>query len=161
MVSLQWRHNEQDGVSNHQPYDCLLNCLFRPRSKKISKLNITGLCAGNSPVTGEFPAWRTSNAENVSIWWHHHVPMITVKIIFTRFQLWGHNSMWNESLRPDTKLWLVIHFRPASILSNLDLSQNSVEYIFIYYLCVINDLHWVAWVLVYKQWTHWMWYMMS
>ena len=28
---------------------------------------VTGLCAGNSPVTGEFPAQRASNAENVSI----------------------------------------------------------------------------------------------
>ena len=26
-----------------------------------------------SPVTGEFPAQRASNAENVSIWWRHHV----------------------------------------------------------------------------------------
>ena len=25
-----------------------------------------------SPVTGEFPAQRTSNPENVSIWWRHH-----------------------------------------------------------------------------------------
>ena len=24
------------------------------------------------PVTGEFPAQRASNAENVSIWWRHH-----------------------------------------------------------------------------------------
>ena len=32
--SLQWRHNGKCGVSNHQPYDCLLNCLFRRRSKK-------------------------------------------------------------------------------------------------------------------------------
>ena len=23
-MSLQWRHNEHDGVSNHQPHDCLL-----------------------------------------------------------------------------------------------------------------------------------------
>ena len=31
------------------------------------------LCAGNSPVTGEFPAQRASyNAENVSVWWRHH-----------------------------------------------------------------------------------------
>ena len=51
LVSLQWRHNERDGVSNHQPRDCLLNGLFRPRSKKTSKLR-TGLCEGNSPVTG-------------------------------------------------------------------------------------------------------------
>ena len=27
---------------------------------------------GNSMVTGEFPAQRDSNAENVSIWWRHH-----------------------------------------------------------------------------------------
>ena len=38
------------------------------RSKKTSTLRVTGLCAGNSPVTGEFPAQRASNAENVSIW---------------------------------------------------------------------------------------------
>ena len=41
--------------------------------KKISKLGITGLCEGNSPVTGEFPAQRASNVENVSIWWRHYV----------------------------------------------------------------------------------------
>ena len=73
MYSLQWRHNEHDCVSNHQPHDCLLNQLFRHRSKKIWKLRITGLCVGNSPMTGEFPVQRASNAENVSIWWHHHV----------------------------------------------------------------------------------------
>ena len=47
--TLQWRHNEHDGVLNHQHYDCLLNPLFRRRSKRISKLRVTGLCAGNSP----------------------------------------------------------------------------------------------------------------
>ena len=70
--TLQWRHNDLDGVSNRQPHDCLLNRLFRRRSKKTSKLCVTGLCAGNSPWTGEFPAQRSSNAENVSIWWRHH-----------------------------------------------------------------------------------------
>ena len=72
-ISLQWRHNEHDSVSNHQPHDCLHNRLFGRRSKKTSKLRVTGLCAGNSPETGEFPAQRASNAENVSIWWRHHV----------------------------------------------------------------------------------------
>ena len=70
--SLQWRHNKHDGVSNHQPPDCLLNYLFGLRSKKTSKLRFTGLCAGNSTVTGEFPAQMASNAESVSIWWCHH-----------------------------------------------------------------------------------------
>ena len=44
--------------------------------KKTSKLRVTGLCAGNSPVAGEFPAQRASNAENVSIWWRHHDPTV-------------------------------------------------------------------------------------
>ena len=47
--TLEWRHNDHDGVSNHQPHGCLLNRLFRRRSKKTSKLRVTGLCAGNSP----------------------------------------------------------------------------------------------------------------
>ena len=75
-ILLQWRHNEFDCVSNHQPHDCLLNRLFRRRSKKTSKLRVTGLCVGISPVTGEFPAQRARNAENVSIWWRHHVQLI-------------------------------------------------------------------------------------
>ena len=70
--ALQWRHNERDTVSNHQPHDYLLNRLFRRRSKKISKLRVIGPCVGNSPVTGEFPAQMASNAENVFIWWRHH-----------------------------------------------------------------------------------------
>ena len=47
--SLRWRHNDFDNVSNHQPHGCLLNRLFRRRSKKTSKLRVTGLCVGNSP----------------------------------------------------------------------------------------------------------------
>ena len=47
-----------DPVSNHQPHYCLHNRLFGCRSKKISKFLVTGLCAGNSPVTGEGPVTR-------------------------------------------------------------------------------------------------------
>ena len=36
-----------------------LNRLFRCRSKKTSKIRVTGLCEGNSPVTGEFCSQRT------------------------------------------------------------------------------------------------------
>ena len=73
LQSLLWRHNERNGVSNHRRIDGLLNRIFRHRSDKTSKLRVTGLYEGISPVTGEFPAQRTSNAENVSIWWRHHV----------------------------------------------------------------------------------------
>ena len=68
-----WYHYGHDGVSNHQPSDCLLTRLSRRRLKKTSKLRVTGLCVGNSPMRGEFPAHMASNAESVSIWWRHHV----------------------------------------------------------------------------------------
>ena len=49
LSALWWRHNDHDSVSNHQPHECLPNRLFRRRSKKTSKLRVTGLCVGNSP----------------------------------------------------------------------------------------------------------------
>ena len=54
-----------DGVPNHRRLDCLLSRFFRRRSKKTPRLPITGLCDENSLVTGEFPAQRASNAENI------------------------------------------------------------------------------------------------
>ena len=69
---LRWRHNGRNNVSNHQPHDCFLNRLSKRRSKETSKFPVTGLCAGNSPVTGEFPAQRATNAENSSMWWRLH-----------------------------------------------------------------------------------------
>ena len=79
--TFRWRLNGRDSVSNHQPHDCLLNRLFRRRSKKTSKLRVTSLRVGNSPGTGEFPAQRASNAENVSLWWRHHEELTCNKMI--------------------------------------------------------------------------------
>ena len=56
------------GVSNHRRLDCLLNRLFRRRSKKISKLLVTGILRG----IHRSPSQRASNADYVSIWWRHH-----------------------------------------------------------------------------------------
>ena len=56
----------------HRCLDCLLNLLFKHRSKKTSKLRVTGHCEWNPPVTGRFPSQRASNAENLSIPWRHH-----------------------------------------------------------------------------------------
>ena len=67
---LQWCHNERDGVSRR--LYCLPHNFYRHRSKKTAKSRVTGLCEGNSPVTGEFPAQRSSNTENDSIWCRHH-----------------------------------------------------------------------------------------
>ena len=48
VLALQWRHNECNGMSNHQRLCCLLDHLFRHKSKKTSKLHVTDLCEGNS-----------------------------------------------------------------------------------------------------------------
>ena len=46
---------------------------MRTHIKETSKSELLVLCEGNSPVTGEFPAQRASNAEKGCIWWRHHV----------------------------------------------------------------------------------------
>ena len=60
-ISLQWRHNEHDGVSNNRRR--LAQPFVQAEIKKPAKLRVTGLCHG------EFTGDRASNAENVSIWW--------------------------------------------------------------------------------------------
>ena len=73
IFSVQLRHNKRDGVSNHQPHDCLFNRLFKAQIKENIKAPRHWPLCRNSPVTGEFPAQCASNAENVSIWCRHHV----------------------------------------------------------------------------------------
>ena len=94
VMSLQWRHNECDSVSKHRRRDCLLSRLFRRRSKKTWKLCVTGLCAGNSMVAGEVPAWRASNAEIVSIYWPHHG---VTRCVIPSFQGYACRKMYERS----------------------------------------------------------------
>ena len=73
-ISLEWRNIERDGVSNHRCPNYLLSRLFQRRSKKTSKLRVTGFCEGNPPMAGGFPLQKASNAKKISIWWcRHHV----------------------------------------------------------------------------------------
>ena len=60
-ITWRWRHNGHVWVSNHQPHDWLLNLSCMQRSKKTSKVRVTGLCERWIPHT------KASNAENVSI----------------------------------------------------------------------------------------------
>ena len=81
--TLQWRHKGRVGAWYHQPPDCLLNRLFRCRSKKTSKLRVTGLCVGNSPVTREFPAQMARNVEGkcfhlMASSWHTSICEISI-----------------------------------------------------------------------------------
>ena len=65
--SLHWRHNECDGISNHRRLDCLLNLLFGRRSKKTSKLRVTGICEGNSPVTINLKCMMSEICKSVAV----------------------------------------------------------------------------------------------
>ena len=81
--------------------DCLVNRLFRRRSKIASKLRVTNVCEGNSPITGEFPTQRAGNAENVSIWWRHHGAVnllhITAASSSWPHAIWGRNGRGHSS----------------------------------------------------------------
>ena len=107
-TTLQWRYNGRDCVSNHQPQDCLLNRLFGRRSKKTSKFRVTGLCARNSPGTGEFPAQMASNAENVSIWWRHHV--YNHNNLVTTLSTTSSHTKAETKWAPFCKRYLQMHF---------------------------------------------------
>ena len=113
-------HNGRDSVSNHQPHHCLPNRLFRRRIKRPSKLRITGLCAGNSPVTDEVTAQMASNAENFSIWWRHHE---------THYSDWpgvsrpGCSVFTAETIIKSLILWLSLVF---SILTSSEVEPRAV-----------------------------------
>ena len=86
--TLQWRHNEHDCVSNHRRLDCLLNCLFMRRSKKTPKLRVTCLCAGNSPVTGEFlHKWPVTRKM---------FPLMTSPWVYTELPCFPYHSPCNQ-----------------------------------------------------------------
>ena len=125
--ALQWRHNERDGVSNHQPHDCLLNCLFRRRSKRTSKLRVTGLCVENSPVTGEFPAQMASNAENTSF---DNIIIVFICLSETGLGNWG---VWQNG-------YLLVWIGQGEFWSSHD---DVIEWKhFLRYWSFVRGIHW-------------------
>ena len=70
----------------------------RRRSKKSPKLRVTGLCEGNSPVTGEFPAQRVSNAEMFPfddvIMWYAYSILTSNQFVNPRRLCW----VWEETV---------------------------------------------------------------
>ena len=108
--TLQWRHNGGDGLSNHQPHDCLLKCLFRRCSMKTSKLRVTGLCAGNHwwPVNSQhkWPVTRKMFPFHDLImlcnypktvhfhmcWFHFYKKKM---ICLTIFKVWNRSGIWH------------------------------------------------------------------
>ena len=160
--TLQWRHNGRDGVSNHQHLDCLLNRLFWRRSKKTSKLRVTGFCEGNSPVTGEFPSQRASNTENVSIWRRHHEHFSMIDsyissyvlcvVYFPGFLFSFSQSFWNIEfgLRAN---WNLQHDIIGRILPSPRLLfrlRSAVRYIMMLKFVSLSQLRMIIWH-VWKQ----------
>ena len=168
--TLLCRHNGRNSISNHQPHDCLLNRLFKRRSKKTSQLRVTGLCAGNSPVTGEFPAQMASNTENVSILRRLHVYIsfqtayVSIKLPIQRHTIrlkW--DSTWfkpliqdNRNNRPVNVICQECSFPVGSIpcqqtLARTDGSistgerQRAVWIAFIEISCMIIEMHKNLW----------------
>ena len=54
-ITIQWRHNERDGDSNHRPHDCLLNRLFKTQIKENIK------APSHWPLWGEFTGWSVNS----------------------------------------------------------------------------------------------------
>ena len=74
--------HKSHAVSNQRLLDCLLNCLFRPASKKSSEWCTTYLCERNPLVTGGFPSQRANNAvsASVSCCYHGLMPYLSLSL---------------------------------------------------------------------------------
>ena len=84
---------------------------FRRRSKKTSKPRVTGLCVGNSPLTGEFPAQKASNAEYVSIWWRHHVNFVSLRT--SKPMMFMITAIFKSNIRRCIHRWTFQHTEAA------------------------------------------------
>ena len=88
--------------------------------RKKSKLRVTGLCAGNSPVTGEFPAQMASNAENVSILMTSSWSRLLHGLDLYRLGLWTVETLyWSSCFF--TCLFVTSHY--SDVITNAMASQ--------------------------------------
>ena len=118
---------KRNGVSNHQPRDCLLNCLFRRRSKKTSKLRVPGLLWGihwwplnsphKGPVTWFFP-----------VWWRHHDPMKQLHICYGLCANGIHTSRFELGKQPTVPVvWLLLKWYTPLQNTVLLLPKNNTK----------------------------------
>ena len=133
--SLPWRHNGRDRVSNHQPHDCLLSRLSLGRSKKTSKLRVTGLCAGDLPMTGEFPhKWPVTRKmfpfDDVIMMCHYLGGFCSTYEHFTRDSLWdSHLYVDREYCHTLRRCW-TSYMPIASFIKTYDLDRKYKDYVY-------------------------------
>ena len=80
---LQWRYNGHDGVPNHQHHDCILNRLFRRRSKiKVPRhWPLCGEFTGDRRIPRTKGQWRGKCFHLMtSTWLQASIPMAAIKL---------------------------------------------------------------------------------
>ena len=92
------------------------------------------ICAGNSPVTGEFPAQMTSNVENVSIWWRHHeiiaiVLLVQWKTVVFKILINSEPQNWSIALHFTSKICESQSSNFTHLHLNFDILTNSAMHI--------------------------------
>ena len=85
------------------------------------QLRVTGLCDGNSRVTGEFPAQRASNAKIVSIWWRHHETKMHLTTVIRNI-----SAYWYIVMKGNIYVWFSVN---AYILPTTQYLFKSLDYI--------------------------------
>ena len=112
--ALQWRQNGRDRVSNHRRLGCLLNRLFRRRSKKTSKIRVTGLCEGNPPVTGGFPSQRAGHAEMFPF----NVVIMIMRVFIIKF--WPLFYLWHNCAQRNMMINKTVWCRDPNVCWDTD-----------------------------------------
>ena len=135
-------------VPNHRRLDCLLNHLFRRRSKKTSKLRATALCEGKPPVTCGFPSYKASYTENIYIWWSHHEMGIFVRS--PHFPIPNFFSHPSVTIGCHLELWIRGFFN--SVSHPVSLGPRLVAIFQMTYSKTFSSLFWMIfhWNLLYR-----------
>ena len=140
LCSLQWRH-KRDGVSNHQPPDCLFNCLFRRRSKKTSKLRVTGFCVM------EIYRWPVNSPHKGSVT-QEMFPFDDVIMLFHDIRvgkLDGRRQRWCISKITMIELCWITIVASASLLYTLTPRQNGRHFADdIFKNIFLNESDWIS-----------------
>ena len=89
------------------------------------------MCTRNSPVTGEFPAQKSSNAENVSIWWRHHVWWIYhINFIVIMSFSWSSHPQVSDPSQSYIYIYILVNnFLPFSVALHQAISHDIWLYV--------------------------------
>ena len=86
LFPLKWRHNERNDGSNHQRHDCVLNRLFRRRSKKTPKLHVTDLCEAVALLRNDVSHWLGACLESALSLYYSWTPHYLMMWIFKQMR---------------------------------------------------------------------------